>query len=175
MVKREDAVVKRDGVVLDPKRINRARDAGCLRPVTAFIEARKAGIAFYILCAFLEQESSGGLNVFGHDNTIFAGAGKVTKSKYLAYLKERDAIPGQRRMQGVGPLQLTWYEFQDGADELGGCWKPRINIRYGATLLANYRKSLGSWFDAAERYNGSREYAVRNEELREKWRKVIEG
>ena len=74
------------------------------------------------------QETSGGANIFGHDTTIFAGAGEVTKSKYLAYKKQRGP-KGEGGMQGVGPLQLTFFTLQDEADDRGGCWKPSCERR----------------------------------------------
>ncbi len=149
---------------------------GCRRPLLAWREARRADVPFHVVCAYVEHESSGGKNIFGHDPTIFVGAGKVTKTKYRAYKRERDrTAPENRRMQGVGPMQLTWWEFQDGADELGGCWNPRFNIRYACDLLARYRREEGSWFAAAKRYNGSEDYAEHNAALRDKWRDILRG
>ncbi len=66
-------------------------------------------------------------------------------------------------MQGVGPTQLTWWEFQDRADRLGGCWSTRHNIRVGVEILGGYyrahkangvntRRALQL---AAQRFNGS--------------------
>lgn len=102
--------------------------------------------------AMLEQES-GGRNVFGHDPTIYSGAGKVTEAKYKAYRAWRRGS-NNTKMQGVGPLQLTWWQFQDEADAMGGCWKPAINIEYGLRkldkLIATYGREEG-----IKRYNGS--------------------
>ena len=44
----------------------------------------------------LIKESGGGKNVFGHDPTIFVGAGTVTKAKYLEYKKRRVASGNKR-------------------------------------------------------------------------------
>ena len=38
--------------------------------------------------------------------------------KYQEYKRRRP----RDGMQGVGPAQLTWFEFQDQADALGGCY-----------------------------------------------------
>ena len=57
-------------------------------------------------------------------------------------------------MQGVGPCQLTWYEFQDEADREGGCWRPEINIRIGFRHLAANIKLHGE-AEGAKRYNGA--------------------
>lgn len=108
-----------------------ARKYGMQNSLRTLWEARKLGIGPSVAIAVLEQES-GGKNIFGHDPTIFVGAGKVTKSKYLAYRRLR----GHSLMQGVGPMQLTWWEYQDEADRLGGCWKTKYNIRVGLMLLA---------------------------------------
>ena len=136
-----------------PPLIERLRAAGLVAPRTTVREAERAGLPLALACALLEKESSGGRNVFGHDPTIFAGAGKVTRANYADY-KRRRIASGNRLMQGVGPCQLTWWELQDAADAEGGCWHPEINMRVGfrhlATLVARYGRS-----DGARRYNGS--------------------
>jgi hypothetical protein len=125
---------------------------GLENSLRALWEARAAGISPALALAMLEQES-GGKNVFGHDPTIYVGAGTVTKDKYIAYRAKRRAS-GNRLMQGAGPLQLTWWEFQDGADALGGCWVVKYNLRYGYRRLAILIKQYGTWI-GVERYNGS--------------------
>jgi hypothetical protein len=164
-------------VKLNLTKIVRARRAGIVRPRRAFIEAARAGIPFYVLCAFLEQETAGGHNIFGHD-AMRCGSDirgrRVTRRRYKRYLRKRGpTCTSGCGCQGVGPLQITYYSLQDEADQLGGCWKPRINLRYGAMLLADYRKVLGSWHAAAARFNGSEEYADRNDALRDKWEQII--
>jgi hypothetical protein len=109
-------------------------------------------VPYWVTCAFLMQETSGGTNEFGHDPTIFIGAGTVTKSKYLKYKAERIRT-GQ--MQGVGPMQLTWYAFQDRADALGGCWKPYCNLVAGLEYLKGLHDHFGDWESVARVYNGS--------------------
>jgi hypothetical protein len=111
-----------------------ARRAGLRNPWKALREARAAGIGPALALAMIEQES-GGANVFGHDKTIFVGAGEVTREKYLAYKRQR-GVRGEGGMQGVGPMQLTFWSTQDTADMMGGCWKPRINCRVGLRTLA---------------------------------------
>lgn len=85
-------------------------------------EAKRSSLPVSLVCAIVEKES-GFRNVFGHDPTIFVGAGTVTKEKYLAY-KQQHGPRGKGGMQGVGPCQLTWWTLQDRADVLGGCWMP---------------------------------------------------
>ena len=119
---------------------------------TAHRATRAADIPFYVGCAFLVQETGGGRNVFGHDPTVFAGAGKVTREKYLAYKHVRQHTG---EMQGVGPMQLTWWSYQDRADRLGGAWRPYPNMLVGFRQLAALHDATGSWRAAAHDYNGS--------------------
>jgi soluble lytic murein transglycosylase-like protein len=145
-------VVTDDEFEADQRYASIAKDHGMSNSLRALWEARHYGISPSLALAILEQES-GGDNVFGHDPTIFIGAGTVTADKYFEYRRQRRAS-GNRLMQGVGPMQLTWWEFQDGADRLGGCWIPKYNIRYGMKRLADLIDQYGTW-EGVERYNGS--------------------
>lgn len=134
--------------------IDRLRAGGILNPEVVIEEAKREGLSLALACALLQQESGGGRNVFGHDGgTIFAGAGTVTREKYLDYKRQRDANPKRRRMQGVGATQLTWWELQDQADKEGGCWQPRYNMRIGFRHLATLMRAHGE-ADGIRRYNG---------------------
>lgn len=130
--------------------VSKLRQGGIKIPARALIAARRAKLPLSLACAILMQESGGGANVFGHDPTIFAGAGDVTKKKYLAYKAQR----GTTKMQGVGPCQLTWWELQDQADERGGCWKPLVNMQIGFERLAANVRAHGL-HDGIRAYNGS--------------------
>lgn len=146
---------------------NIARKHGMQYTLKTASEANRAGLTYSLAFALCEQETGTCRNVFGHDPTIFVGAGEVTKAKYLAYKAAR----GHTRMQGVGPLQLTWWETQDRADRLGGCWRVSINLRVGFQTLAALVKSLGL-VKGCERYNGSGPRAVAySASLRSKERK----
>jgi hypothetical protein len=147
-----------------------AYNNGINNPYLVYKVSKEQGVPYAVLCAFLEQESNGGDNVFGHDPTIFVGAGKVTKAKYLEYKKQRQAGKG---MQGVGPMQLTWWEFQDRADALGGCWKPYNNMTVGAQLLHSYWNQLGSWEKVGTKYNGSPTYGKQIAARIEKWKGLL--
>jgi hypothetical protein len=127
----------------------KAKRHGAKYALRIVLEARRAGIPVSLGFAIVEQET-GFRNVFGHDPTIFIGAGVVTKQKYLAYRKQR----GRTRMQGVGPAQLTWWAYQDEADALGGCWVPKHNICVGMKVLAGLIAVWGREAGIA-RYNGS--------------------
>lgn len=137
----------------DLKLANKLRKYGIKHPFKTVAEARRAKISVPLAAALVEQESGDGSNIFGHDPTIFSGAGKVTKDKYLAY-KARRRASGNRLMQGVGPLQLTWWSTQDRADALGGAWKPAVNMRVGFATLASLIKTYG-YHRGIARYNGS--------------------
>lgn len=134
--------------------LDRLRAGGILNPEIVIEEAGREGVPLSLACALLEKESAGGKNVFGHDRgTIFAGAGTVTRDKYQDYKRQRDANKGRRRMQGVGPTQLTWWELQDKADAEGGCWQPRFNMRIGFRHLKDLIRRHGEP-DGIRRYNG---------------------
>jgi hypothetical protein len=136
-----------------PRLIERLRAEGFLRPQAVVEEAKRAGLRLPLACALLEKESGKGRNVFGHDPTIFVGAGEVTRAKYREYKKRRVAS-GNKQMQGVGPCQLTWWEFQDAADREGGCWRAEVNMRVGFRHLVALVNQHGE-ADGARRYNGS--------------------
>lgn len=136
----------------DWQRIALARRNGIKIPWRALRASRKMGVPFWVTCAFLMQESGGGANVFGHDPTQFAGAGRVTKAKYLRYKALRKTGRG---MQGVGPMQLTWYGFQDRADELGGCWRPYPNLLAALEHIRGLWDARKNWRLVARDYNGS--------------------
>lgn len=151
----EQAVIRSGAPLRERPEINRlsiGRELGCRMPLTTLRATRAAKIPYYVGCAFLQQETGGGRNVFGHDPSVFSGAGKVTKAKYLRYKAVRERT-GQ--MQGVGPMQLTWHTFQDRADRLGGAWKPYVNMLVGFRHLADLHDDHGSWRAAARAYNGS--------------------
>lgn len=126
--------------IYNPRNLQLARRAnkyGAHYSLRIIIECRRYNIPISLGFALVEKES-GFRNVFGHDPTQsipdrWKGT-VVTKDKYK-YYKSRRSRYG---MQGVGPTQLTWYEFQDRADKLGGCWSTRYNIRVGISILASY-------------------------------------
>lgn len=104
--------------------------------------------------AVLLRETSGGHNVFGHDPTtaipVRWQGSLVTHMKYRYYKVRRH----HDNMQGVGPLQLTWWAFQDRADALGGCWVPAHNVSVGFHDLAAQIRAHGT-HDGIKAYNGT--------------------
>lgn len=149
-----------------PIRLHRA---GIVYPNWTRRAASIAKLDLPFLCAVLMMETSGGLNIYGHDPTIFAGAGAVTKANYAAYKHLRDATG---EVQGVGPCQLTSLSLQAEADTAGGCWEPEHNIGVGAHFLSELVFTHGGGLQAAATaYNGSgpaaEAYGVRVMALRE--------
>jgi hypothetical protein len=138
----------------DRRLVALARHHGCrpglARPIIRW--ARAYGVPISLAFALFEHES-GFRKVFGHDPTIYAGAGAVTKARYLAYRALRRAH-GNRLMQGVGEGQLTWWETQDRADALGGCWRADANVRVALLTLAARIHEHGEAAGIA-RYNGA--------------------
>ena len=131
--------------------------------------ARQYDIPISLLASVLIQESGGGHNVFGHDpvnprtktfldrrrvrwlNRIKGK--KVTRYRYLRYRRYRKMGYG---MQGVGPMQLTWFSFQDQADREGGAWRVLPNMKVGARLLSSkLRQKNLTRYQAIASYNGS--------------------
>lgn len=153
--------------------IARARAHGCKVSRIAWSQARRAGIPYELLLAVLDQESGGGRNEFGHDPTIFVGAGEVTRARYLAYKAERIRTG---LMQGVGPMQLTWSGYQDAADALGGCDRPACNVAIGAHILAENIRRDGLHAGVAA-YNGTgpaaQHYADDVLERADRWRATL--
>lgn len=141
----------------DQETAHKLAELGMTGSLRLLMEARAAGLSQSLALGLREQESGtrGHGNVFGHDASgNHVGAGTVTKKKYLAYKAKRGAT-GRGGMQGVGPLQLTFYTFQDEADRLGGCWLPRWNYCVGFRHLAHLiQMSEGSERHALGVYNG---------------------
>lgn len=149
-----------------------ARANGICIPVLAWAACQRVGIPYAVGCAFLEQESAGGANVFGHDggaDGYYSGAGIVTPTKYRAYKAGRDA----HGAQGVGPMQLTWPPYQDRADAAGGCWVPTHNVNVGLAILRGFIDSGKTWHQAAAAYNGSETYADQVDAKITRWQALL--
>lgn len=146
------------------------KQGGIVDPGAALTAAREVMLALPYACALLEQESSGGHNVFGNDNVRNPiKGGEVTRKRYAEYKRYRDLGLGAN---GVGPTQLTWPGFQDRADELGGCWVYDVNLRVGFSILrAHIRRNgayRGYWM-----YNGSQGYANQVMPKVHKWQMLL--
>lgn len=138
---------------IDARYVKVAKLRGCRPGLARVIIAwcRHYGLPISLGFALIQHES-GFRKVFGHDPTIYSGAGKVTKLRFLRYRKARRAS-GNRLMQGAGEAQLTWWETQDLADAYGGCWKADANIHAALQTLAANIKTHG-YVQGIARYNG---------------------
>lgn len=169
--------------LLDPRSIALARKAkrkGMSNSLRIVVEAERAGIPISLAFAMIEQESSTGRNIWGGDPAPNGGTSNmhqqiVTKNRYKRYRDARGSR-GQGGMQGVGPMQLTWWEFQDMADRRGGCWVPKHNIATGFSLLAGLIRQHGR-HDGVKMYNGSgaaaERYAASVLSKQKHWHKVL--
>lgn len=136
----------------------RARKAGVPRGWSSKIirAAEKQDIPYSLGFAFVETETDF-KNVYGHDpvsNPVKSPPGgllKVTRRNYARYKRYRQAGLG---MQGVGPGQLTWWTYQDLADQRGGCWKVGPNLDVSFEIVHDNIARLG-WTAGIKAYNGS--------------------
>lgn len=129
------------------------RANGIKMPGLAVTESVRTDTRLACTCVLLIKESSGGMNVYGHDPVRCNGTpqgGPVTEANYLVYKANRSICGAQ----GVGPVQLTWPGFQDRADTQGGCWRPEVNIRVGLDIFSVYMRVDGMR-TAYRKYNGS--------------------
>ena len=151
----------------DP-RISKLKTLGCVYPELTLRAVLLAGIGdlLPVFQAILEEESSGGYMVWGHDpDSNFIGGydrrtgthwGElVTHQSYAAYKAQR--VEGGA--QGCGSGQLTSPVLQDQADALGGCWRPQQNLEVAARFFAGNVRRDGLRA-AVEAYNGSGPAAV---------------
>ena len=119
------------------------------------LEATAYDIWPSVLCAVIEQET-GMRNVYGHDPVRWpqVRGGDVTRLNYLRYKTLRKRGFG---MQGVGPGQLTWWEYQDEADRsrwvLAACGEHRHD-RVAARSEAQAGRFMAAGVRALQRREG---------------------
>lgn len=160
---------------------NKAKKKGMQNSLRIILEARRTGIPISLAFALIEQESTNGANVWGHDDgKPFEGAGKVTKENYRKYKWLRDrGGKGQGGMQGVGPAQLTHWSFQDEADRRGGAWKPKHNISTAFDHLSHLiqmegkSKGLAIYNAGATNWRNGIGYANSVQTKQKKWHKAL--
>ena len=156
------------------RRVLRARRHGAAHILKILWEARRAGLNPALAFALVERESSF-RNCFGNDVVVApqVRGGPVTRASYRRYRELRDRGHGA---QGVGLTQLTWLSFQEDADRLGGCWKPRVQLRVGFGVLARLMEARGERA-GIEAYNGTgpraERYATELLALSEKWERIL--
>lgn len=167
----------------DAQKIQVASDNGIENAGTLMQLCRKLDFPFYIACAYLEQETSGGDNVFGSDGgkgswfnggdlVQETGTKQVTRDRYLIYRLYKDE-PGHIN-QGVGPMQLTADVVQQAADAKGGCWIWQDNVETGLETLLDF-KATRTWDGTALRWNGGQAFVDHNRQLRVKWKGLTQS
>lgn len=108
------------------------------------------------VAATLVAGESWGRHVWGHDPVSTGGCyvkgGSVDQANYLAYRAQMRA--GKIGRQGCGISQATSAQYQDTADQLGGCWDMLANARSGFRGAQALIRRYGLR-DGMRRYNGS--------------------
>jgi hypothetical protein len=98
-------------------------------------EAERIGLDLPLACALVEQES-GGRNIFGCDS---GNVGDVPPFCHQPVTQRRVlALIDSEWMNGVGLTQLTWYEFVNEAEAMGGAHLPRYQLRVGFRILKEF-------------------------------------
>lgn len=87
----------------------------------------------------LQEQESGGRNIFGADIALFAHQ-PVTKARVMKLVAH---VHGGGASNGVGPLQLTFIGFIEEANRDGGAWVPAVNIATGLGIIAGHIKQHG--------------------------------
>ena len=151
------------------RRVGRAAAWGIMPAETAMRVAIWAGMPFYLLCAYLKQETGDGTMKIGSDRTWMRGVildnvgiTLVDEQLFLIYRCQRADLG----MQGMGSMQLTHFTIQDRADQLGGCWDIVANIATGAEWIAILLDQGLTLDEVAKRYNGGDAYVLHNQEIR---------
>jgi hypothetical protein len=88
----------------------------------------------------LQEQESGGRNIFGADTSAPFAHLPVTQARVMALVKH---VRNGGKSNGVGPLQLTFIGFIDEANRDGGAWTPAVNIATGLGIVAGHIKQHG--------------------------------
>lgn len=158
------------------RHVLRARRHGVPHALRIVYEARRARLDPALAFALVQRESDF-RNIFGNDpvRPPQMRGGPVTRASYLRYRELRELGHGT---QGVGLTQLTWPSIQDDADRIGGCWKPRTQLRVGFRVLAHRIRKRGRR-DGIATYNGAgpraERYADEVLRLADRWERILSG
>jgi hypothetical protein len=157
------------------RRWRKLKRHGVRRPRLVIREARRARLPLPNALAMLEQET--GIpqrNVFGCDwgaqggNPPYCGD-PVTRKRVRKLIRLGKA-------NGVGWTQLTYMPFVLQAQQAGGAWKPKYQMRVGFKVLGDLIRANGIQ-GGHQRYNGSgpaaEAYGRRAVELAKKWRSIL--
>ena len=167
--------------------------------------AAAVGIPLHIGAAMVQNETSTGLNIYGHDaGGIYSTAGRpvtvegvtyasganvpVTRTNYKAFLDQL-LIGNEKRTgvtsNGVGPTQITWWEYHRDARNSGADLSdPYTNLVWGFRILKGYLagdysktsvEEAGTLYNAGSLNNGINAYGQRLWTRAEAWRVKLQG
>lgn len=150
---------------------------------SVIVQAAKAtSLSLSLACALVEQESEG-RNIFGADypnhkeDSPPYNRHDVTKERVQ---KLRDGGNYTKGMNGVGLTQLTWWEFVERAEKLGGAHIPLNQCLVGFGILADYLNRY-PYMEAIASYNAGEKnrlsvintYAKQVADKHEKWKGLL--
>lgn len=121
-------------------------------------EARRADLHVDLACALVEQES-GGYNIFGADYGNVGDRPPFYRQPVTPERVQALRTGGSYRhgMNGVGLTQLTWWEFVERAEALGGAHLPWTQCRVGFGDLVSMLDVEGfGYLEALGAYNAGR-------------------
>jgi hypothetical protein len=118
------------------------RDHGIENALRIVLECRHrhGGVVPVSLGLALQEQESGGRNIFGADESAPFAHLPVTQQRVMELVRQ---VRAGGKSNGVGPLQLTFIGFIDEANRDGGAWKPAVNIATGLGIIAGHIKSHG--------------------------------
>ena len=158
--------------------VERLRAGGILNPRMVVAEAKRAGLRLDYACAMLQKETGGGSNVFGHDPTIFVGAGNVDEGEVSGL---QAPARGQRQQADAGrradPAHLLDAAGPGGRP--GRLLEPADQHARRLQAPGRSHPPATARRIGARRYNGSGDAAVAySKDLlarAAKWRGVLDG
>lgn len=118
------------------------RDHGVQNALRIVLECRHrhGGLVPVSLGLALQEQESGGRNIFGADERAPFAHQPVTQGRVMELVKH---VRAGGTSNGVGPLQLTFLGFIEEANRDGGAWKPAVNIATGLAIVAGHIKAHG--------------------------------
>lgn len=135
---------------------------------------RKYHLRYALGFAMFDQES-GFRVIYGHDTGGLNPGEKVTRENYR-YFRDHVSRSGGVGANGVGLGQVTYWTY---IRDHSGLWKPRVQVYFATSILADYVHRLGE-FTGCGAYNGgegnpNESYAREVLERANRWRPKLAG
>jgi hypothetical protein len=126
----------------DNRMAHRLRNRGVKNALRIVIECRHRheGVIPVSLGFALQEQESGGANIFGADTGGLFPHLPVTEARVRKLVAH---VQAGGLSNGVGPFQLTFLPFIEEANRDGGAWKPAVNIATGLGIIAGHIKQHG--------------------------------